>query len=178
MKARLSVLGALAALAALVGVVTSSGHTVHPPSSASHARAPLPAGWARFSYGPLTVAAPRGWKVQHDVPPSCVGPPPNTVSEYTLSEDVLSSCPSRDSSPPLVGIDIVCLVDAANGTFTGAPWKVARGATLRRSGLGIVLLQSSRWESMVVLDGDTPASLGRAILGTVEPTGKECPPDA
>lgn len=65
----------------------------------------LPAGWARFSYGSLSVGAPSGWKVR-SAPLSC-GSPPNTVNEYTLNTLRSTSCPSFGPGSPTVEAVVV-----------------------------------------------------------------------
>jgi hypothetical protein len=170
----------------LAAVVTACGgshrdaqpRTSSAPVSAALAliQAPLPAGWARFSYGSLSVAAPKTWKVSRVPLANCAAPSPNSVSEYTVTRVTASSCPAESGDVPTVAaIAIECLRGAANGLYSGsATTTVVRGATLSRIDTR-VWLQSGSWEGVVFLaENFGPASLGRAILATVEPTGRPC----
>jgi hypothetical protein len=152
--------------------------TSSPPVSAvlKSTQEPLPTGWTRFSYGSLSVRAPKTWKVSPAPLPNCAAPPPNSVSEYTLTRVTASNCPAEIGDVPTVAaIAIECLRGAANGLYSGsATSTVVRGTTLARSGT-LVWLQGASWEGVVTLaDNFAPASLGRAILATVEPTGRPC----
>jgi hypothetical protein len=174
---------AVVLLAAMVTACSGSRRdarprTPSPPVSAAlnSTQTQLPAGWARFSYGSLSAGAPKTWKVSPTPLPNCAAPAPNSVSEYTLTRVTASSCPAEIGDVATVAaIAIECLRGAANGLYSGAATTtVVRGATLSRSGT-LVSFQGASWEGVVTLaDNFAPASLGRAILATVEPTGRPC----
>lgn len=135
----------------------------------------LPAGWARFSYGSLSVGAPSGWKVR-SAPLSC-GSPPNTVNEYTLNTLRSTSCPSfGPGSPTVEAVVIECLRGKAGRLYSGtSSTTVVEGRVLYRQDTYVYQLGRGS-EGVVFLPmnfGPLP-TLGAEILATVEPTGKPC----
>jgi hypothetical protein len=155
------------------GKRSTHGRTPMPTTSvAVQSSTRLPHGWKRFSYGSLRVGAPATWKVSTARPPNCGSAPSKTVSEYTVTTVEFSSCPGVrvDTSDPAVSIQ--CLRGAADGLFSGsATTTVVDGATLHHSGR-FVWLQGRGWEGVVILPNN--ASLSRAMLPTVEPSGSPC----
>lgn len=176
-KGRRSVALAAAVLVVgtLAGCSSHSGGGVAPSPVSLKATDPhLPAGWARFSYGSLSVGAPAGWKV-NSTPLFC-GSPPKTVSEYKLTSVTATSCPSfGPASPTAEAVAIECLLGKANGLYSGlTPTTTVDGEVLHREGT-FVYLQGSGWEGVVLLPMNFgPPALGSTILATVEPTGKPC----
>jgi hypothetical protein len=135
----------------------------------------LPAGWVRYSYGALSVGAPRGWTVYNFIP-LCPSGPGTGVDEFTETTRMGASC-----GRPYNGISTVialgCLEGIAVGQFErGSPSDSTRvdGRLLYRSSIQ-VSLRGSGWEATCfLLYGFSPPGLGREILGTVEPTGRSC----
>lgn len=153
-----------------------SGVSTHKPVAEQTTDPRLPAGWARFSYGALSVGAPANWKVS-SAPLFC-GSPPSTVTETTSDSLRATSCPSfGPDSPRVQAVAIECLRGGANGLFrdSGPGTSMAGGVLHTYGGGTAVYLQGSRWEGVVLLPMNFgPASLGNQILGTVEPTGRPC----
>lgn len=179
MRGRASVISAVVVCLAvgLTGCTShSGGKSAGPePSSAKTSDSHLPAGWARFSYGSLSVGAPAGWKVS-SAPLFC-GSPPNTVNEYTLSTLRATSCPAYGpGSPTVEAVAIECLRGQAADLYSStSSTTVVKGKVLYRQDTYVYQLGNG-WEGVVLLPvnfGPLP-TLGAEILATVQPTGKPC----
>jgi hypothetical protein len=135
----------------------------------------LPAGWARFSYGSLSVGAPATWTVRSTPWRNCSLPPQHTVTEDTDTTVRISSCGAGSTSTTVQAVAIECLRGKANGLYYGpGPTVTVNGETLHKRE-SMVYLQGDGWEGTVSLsDYFGPPSLGAAILTTVEPTGRPC----
>lgn len=178
-KGRASVISAVVVCLA-VGLTScashSGGKTAGPePPSAKTSDTHLPDGWARFSYGSLSVGAPAGWKVS-SAPLFC-GSPPNTVNEYTLSTLRPTSCPSYGpDSPTVEAVAIECLRGQAGRLYSGtSSTTVVEGKVLYRQDTYVYQLGSG-WEGVVLLPMNFGplSTLGTEILATVKPTGRPC----
>lgn len=171
--------GRASALAAAILFIaaTLTACACHEPLSLKTKDARLPAGWARFSYGSLSVGAPATWRVSSTPWPSCSLPPPHVVGEYTTDTVTTSACGSGPAGegPTVEAVSIVCWRGKAKRIFSGpGPTVTVNGKTLHQDQTR-VYLQGNGWEGAVELaDPFGSPRLGAAILSTVEPTGKSC----
>lgn len=141
---------------------TAKSHAISPVSRMS-TDPKLPAGWTRFSYGSLSVGAPRMWTIRRAPLHNCFAPPPHTVSEYTTTTLTESSCPSEHAGPPWppTAVAIACFGAKANGVFGGsATTMIVHGTTLSRSG-DVVWLQGRSSEGSGVGERQRRASKPR-----------------
>ncbi len=142
-----------------------------PASSVTH-DSRLPAGWARYSYGALSVGAPADWKViTWDAPLAN-----NAVSE-TMTSTVQASTGNLAPSPPTNAVSISCGRGQASHLFSEpGPGKLVGGKSLHYMwSAQLVYLQGDSWQALVSVPAQTiPTSLATQLLDTVEPTGKAC----
>lgn len=176
---RASVISAVVVCVAvgLTGCASHSGgrNAGSEPSSARTSDPHLPPGWARFSYGSLSVGAPGGWKVSSS--PLICGSPPHTVSEYTVSALRSTACPSYGPGGQSVeAVAIECLRAQAGRLYSGtSSTTVVEGKVLYRQDT-YVYEPGDGWEGVVLLPVNFGplSTLGAEILATVRPTGNPC----
>ena len=161
------------ALVALVCSAILAGCSSQPMASIKSDKT-LPAGWVRYSYGALSVGAPRGWRIYSYVP---LCPPPHgtndVVIEFTETTPEAASC--AYSPGPSRVIALGCLIGPAMGEF-GSPSQTTRvqGRLLHRSDTEITY-PGSGWKAVfLLLPGFSPTGLGEEIMSTVKPTGRSC----
>lgn len=167
---------AVVGLLIAVSVVGCSSSSNEPssgfPASSVSRDLRLPAGWARYSYGALSVGAPAHWKViTWDAPPAN-----NTVSETTTSV-VHASTGNLPRYPPTNEVSISCGRGQASHLFSEpGPGRLVGWRSLHYMwSAGLVYLQGDSWQALVFVSAQTvPKSLTAQLLDTVEPTGKAC----
>ena len=155
--------------ASLLAACTTSHHSAPIPSHTSPTSTST--GSARFSYGSLSVAVPRGWILSTKPLENCFPPPPDTVTEARVSTVTASSCPNMASKSTAPYVTIQCLTGKANRLFSGGTGVVIRGHALYRSG-NVMWLQGPNSEGVVIAGGSS--ALVQQLLSSVRPTGQGC----
>lgn len=145
-----------------------------PPMASIGIDKALPAGWVRYSYGALSVGAPRGWNIYNYVP-LCppAGGTTDVVIEFTERTPEAASC--AYSPGPSRVIALGCLLGPARRAFGSPPQTIrVQRKTFHRSSTEVTL-EGSDWEAVfLLLPGFLPSGLGQQILNTVKPTGRSC----
>ena len=166
----------LAVAALLSAAVDLSGCSSQPMASVRTDKN-LPNGWVRYSYGALSVGAPRGWKIQSYIPLCPPVPGTTAVVEFTETTPVAASCASGPGIGGSRVIALGCLTGQALGQFaigSSSETTFVGGHLLRRSSTQ-VSLKGHDWEAIfLLLPGFSPSALGQQILATVKPTGRSC----
>lgn len=167
--------GLLGLTAFLIALIVLNGCS-SPPMASVKVDKHLPPGWVRYSYGALSVGAPRGWTIYRYVPlcPPAVGT--TGVVEFTETTPEAASCAAPGTGTSRV-IALGCLTGEAIGQFPiGSPSETTvDGGRLIRKSATQASLRGDGWEArFLLLQGFSPPSLGQEILSTVKPTGRSC----
>lgn len=170
---------ALCVAAAVVLAACASGGAHRSTTSAVGPGAPVaaandvPAGWMRYSYGALSVAAPATWKLNRTEPANCFPPGPQTITEWTASKPEMSACGSGPINiPPPPSVTISCFVGKLKHLYYGGPAVATVSGVKLYGGNNLLYVQDTDSETMVSATGTD--AMTRQILATVQPSNGHC----
>jgi hypothetical protein len=141
----------------------------------------LPSGWVRYSYGGLSVGAPKTWTVSKPIVANanCEASLNDSVTADSFDAERASSCPETTLDALPDAVELKCLSGNASHLYAEATSSAAiTGTKLRHFGAGTdlgVYLQNRTTEAVVRAESSPQQpELAAQILSTVKVTGRPC----